>query len=87
MTIGRWLDPTWSLPGESGPVVYAETLFENQTAGDELVSVLVDFDASQAFFGDNWRMTQDIASNGAARCLAQLPTDDRTWMPSSGAKP
>jgi hypothetical protein len=79
--------PTWAFPGENSRVIYTEALSPNQTGGDELLAVLVDFDASQTFFGDDWRMTEDILSRGAARCVAQLSPTDRTWSPATaGAK-
>ena len=76
--------PAWAVPGENNRVIYAEALSGNQTGGDELLAVLVDFDASRIFFGDDWRMTEDILSNGAARCIANLPLADRTWSPAAG---
>jgi len=73
--------PTWAYPGESSRVLYAESLAVNQTGGDELMAVLIDADASRAFFGNEWRMSEDILSNGAARCIAQLRDSDRLWQP------
>lgn len=72
--------PRWAYPGESSRVIYAEALFGNQSAGDEMISVLIDADASRAFFGNEWRMSEDILSDGAARCIAQLPESDRKWQ-------
>lgn len=71
--------PSWAFPGESSRVIYAETLLPNQTGGDELLSVHVDFEAGQAFFGDKWRMSEDLLSGGAARCVGQLSPSDRAW--------
>jgi hypothetical protein len=73
--------PRWAYPGESSRVLYAESLPPNQTGGDELVAVLIDADASRAFFGNEWRMSEDILSDGAARCIAQLRESDRVWQP------
>jgi hypothetical protein len=73
--------PPWAYPGESSRVVYAESLPANQTGGDELVAVLIDADASRAFFGNEWRMSEDILSDGAARCIGQLRESDRVWQP------
>lgn len=39
--------PAWAFPGENSRVIYAEALSGNQTGGDELLAVLVDFDASR----------------------------------------
>lgn len=77
--------PTWGYPGETSRVVYAEALLGKDDAGDELVDILVDFEASRAFFGDDWRMSEDILSNGAARCIASLPSAEREWHPAQGS--
>lgn len=69
--------PTWAYPGESARMIYIESLPKTQTGEDELVSVLLDSDASFAFFGNRWRLSEDVLSDGAARCIAQLPTSDR----------
>lgn len=80
----EWLfhgsSPRWAYPGESARVVYAESLFGDQTAADEMIAVLIDEDASRAFFGNEWRMSEDILSDGAARCIALLPEVDRVWQ-------
>jgi hypothetical protein len=78
---GYGSSPRWAYPGESSRVLYAESLPPNQTGGDELVAVLIDEDASSAFFGNEWRMSEDILSDGAARCIAQLRESDRVWQP------
>lgn len=70
---------SWSYPGESLRVIYAESLGPKQEAKDEFATVLIDADASAAFFGDPWRLTEDILSNGAADCIAKLPADDRVY--------
>jgi len=71
--------PRWAYPGESDRVIYAEALPPKQSAGDELVSIMIDADASAAFFGNRWRLSEDILSDGAARCIAQLNPADRVW--------
>jgi hypothetical protein len=76
--------PTWALPGETNRVIYVEALFGKQTAEDELLDVLVDFEASRFFFGNEWRMTEDILSDGAANCIASLPNEDRSFNSTSG---
>jgi len=73
--------PRWAYPGESSRVLYAESLPPSQTGGDELVAILIDADASRAFFGNEWRMSEDVLSDGAARCIAQLRESDRVWQP------
>ena len=44
--------PGWAYPGESERVIYAESLFGNQTTENELIGILIDEDASRAFFGN-----------------------------------
>lgn len=81
----QWLfqgtSPRWAYPGESSRVLYVESLAPNQMGGDQLVAVLIDADASRAFFGNEWRMSEDILSDGAARCIRQLRESDRVWQP------
>lgn len=72
--------PAWAYPGESSRVLYAESLRSDQKGGDELMAVLIDADASRVFFRNEWRMSEDILSDGAARCIAQLPSSDRVWQ-------
>jgi len=45
--------------------------------------VQIDADASQAFFSDPWRMSEDILSDGAAAGIAKLPGKDRLYTDSS----
>jgi hypothetical protein len=54
-------------------VIYVEALAPGEDASDALATVLIDADASQAFFGDRWRLSEDILSNGAADCIQKLP--------------
>jgi hypothetical protein len=60
-------------------VIFAETLGKDGTSIDELTTVEIDADASQAFFKDRWRMSEDILSNGAAACIAKLTDTDRIY--------
>ncbi len=60
-------------------VIFAETLGKDGTSIDELTTVEIDDDASQSFFKDRWRMSEDILSNGAADCIAKLPDKDRIY--------
>jgi hypothetical protein len=69
----------WSYPGESMRVIFAETLGKDGTLIDELTTVEIDADASQAFFSNPWRMSEDILSDGAAACIAKLPDKDRIY--------
>lgn len=66
--------PAWSYPGESMSVIYAESLKEDTGARDLLSAVILDADASEAFFGDPWRLSEDVLSDGAAACIAGLPS-------------
>jgi len=71
--------PAWAYPGESMRVIFAETLGKNGTSIDESTTVEIDADASQAFFNDRWRMSEDILSNGAAACIGKLSDKDRIY--------
>ena len=71
--------PGWGYPGESMRVIFAETLGKDGTSIDELTTVEIDADASEAFFKNRWRMSEDILSNGAAACVAKLPEKDRLY--------
>lgn len=64
--------PVWAYPGESMRVVYAEFLGRDEDSQDLLAAVLIDGAASRAFFGNQWRLTEDILSRGANRCVARL---------------
>jgi hypothetical protein len=68
---------SWSYSGESMRVIYVESLGPGEDASDELATVLIDADASQAFFGDRWRLSEDILSEGAAACIEKLPSMSR----------
>jgi hypothetical protein len=71
--------PAWAYPGESMRVIFAETLGKDGTSIDELTTVEIDAEASQAFFSNPWRMSEDILSDGAAACIAELPEKDRLY--------
>lgn len=62
----------WSYPGESMRVVYVEGLRPDEDALDLAAAVDIDADASRAFFGDPWRLSEDILSEGAERCINSL---------------
>jgi len=74
--------PPWSYPGESMRVIFAESLGPTDKASNELAIIEIDADASDAFFGDPWRLSEDILSNGADRCIRMLPVEDRSYTPS-----
>lgn len=71
--------PAWGYPGESMRVIFAETLGKDGTSIDELTTIEIDAEASQAFFSNPWRMSEDILSDGAAACIAKLPEKDRLY--------
>jgi len=74
--------PPWSYPGESMRVIFAESLGPTDKASNELAIVEIDADASQAFFGNPWRLSEDILSQGAERCIRALPPEDRAYSKS-----
>ena len=69
--------PDWSYPGESMRVIFAEVLFGDRQPLDLLATVILDADASKAFFGDEWRLSEDVLSDGAADCVSRLPASER----------
>jgi len=69
--------PAWTYPGESMRYVYGESLSTGDDANDLLGKVVLDARASRAFFGDAWRLSEDVLSDGAARCIAALPPSER----------
>lgn len=66
----------WSYAGESMKIIYAESIGKGEDERDLLGTVLVDADASAAFFGDAWRLSEDVLSDGAAACIQQLHVQD-----------
>jgi len=72
--------PPWSYPGESMRVIFAETLGPVDKASNELAIVEIDAAASEAFFANRWRLSEDILSDGAARCIKELPKTDRMYV-------
>jgi hypothetical protein len=68
---------SWSYPGESMRVIYAESLAPKEEAQDELGTVVIDAEVSTAFFDDPWRLSEDILSEGADACIKKLPDADR----------
>jgi hypothetical protein len=75
--------PPWSYPGESMRVIFAETLGPVDKASNELAIVEIDADASEAFFENPWRLSEDILSDGADRCVKNLPAGDRVYSQPS----
>jgi len=62
-------------PLESRHLIYAESIFGNRDHLDLMATTFVDGDASEAFFGDRWRMSRDILADGAAEYLKRLKFD------------
>jgi hypothetical protein len=71
--------PPWAYPGENQRVIYSEFLHPHRDSAKLLASILIDADSANAFFGNRWRLSQDLLSDGAARCIARLPKRDRIW--------
>lgn len=77
--------PAWNYPGESMRVVYAEDIFPTPgttPSGSDLSmevfsTISLDSEASRAFFGRQWRLSEDVLSDGASVCVAQLPQAER----------
>lgn len=77
----HWLlageSPAWAYPGESSRVIYAETFFPGQDPSELLAESEIDADAAEAFFGNRWRLSEDLLSDGASDCIANLPAKDQ----------
>ena len=71
--------PAWAYPGENERVIYSEFQHPHRDSGELLASIFIDADASTAFFGNKWRLSEDLLSNSAARCIARLPKRDQVW--------
>ena len=56
-------------PLEGRRLIYAEQIFGGRDQLDLMATTLVDGDASEAFFGNRWRMSRDILADGAAEYL------------------
>jgi hypothetical protein len=52
---------------------------QNQGSGELLAGILTYADAITAFFGNKWRLSEDLLSDGAARCIARLLKSDQVW--------
>ena len=70
---------SWSYPGESLRVVFVEYLAKagniadkDEDSRDVLSTVILDSDASAAFFGDKWRLSVDILADGAGDCIREI---------------
>ncbi len=61
-----------SYPLESRRLIYAEFIFKDRDHLDLMATTFVDGDASEAFFGDRWRMSRDVLADGAQKHLKKL---------------
>jgi hypothetical protein len=73
--------PPWAYPGENQRVIYSEFQHPRRDTAEVLASFDIDAYSSTAFFNNKWRLSEDLLSNGAAKCLARIPTKDRLWHP------
>lgn len=71
--------PPWAYPGENQRVIYSEFLHPHRDSGEMLATILIDADTATAFFGNRWRLSEDLLGDSAARCIARLPKRDRIW--------
>jgi hypothetical protein len=62
-------------PLESRRLIYAELIFNNRDHLDLMATTLIDGEASDAFFGDRWRMSRDLLADGAEEYLKHLSFD------------
>ena len=59
-------------PLESRRLIYAEFILNGRDPLDLMATTFVDRDASEAFFGDRWRMSRDLLADGAKEYLKRL---------------
>ena len=59
-------------PLESRRLIYAEFIAKNRDYLDLMATTFIDGDASEAFFGDRWRMSRDVLADGAEEHLKKL---------------
>jgi len=62
-------------PLESRRLVYAEFIMNDRDHLDLMATTFIDGDASEAFFGDRWRMSRDVLADGAKEYLKKLRFD------------
>src|SRR6266446_170129 len=62
-------------PLESRRLIYAEFIMDNRDHLDLMATTFVDGDASEAFFGNRWRMSRDVLADGAKKYLKKLKFD------------
>lgn len=71
--------PAWAYPGENERVIYSEFLHPHRDSAALLASILIDADTATAFFGNRWKLSEDLLGDSAARCIVRLPKRDRIW--------
>ena len=71
--------PAWAYPGENQRVIYSEFLHPRRNSSELMASILIDADTATAFFGNRWKLSEDLLGDSAARCIARLPKRDRIW--------
>jgi hypothetical protein len=71
--------PPWAYPGENQRVIYSEFLHPHRNSAELLATILIDADTAAAFFGNRWKLSEDLLGDSAAHCIAQLPKSDRIW--------
>jgi hypothetical protein len=59
-------------PLESRRLIYAESIPKDRDYLDLMATTFIDGEASEAFFGDRWRMSRDVLADGAEEYLKQL---------------
>jgi hypothetical protein len=62
-------------PLESRRLIYAEFILKDRDPLDLMATTFIDGDASEAFFGDRWRMSRDVLADGAEEYLKRLRFD------------
>ena len=62
-------------PLESRRLIYAESPSRGRDHLDLMATTFIDGDASEAFFGDRWRMSRDVLADGAKEHLKRLKFD------------
>jgi hypothetical protein len=62
-------------PLESRRLIYAEFIINKRDHLDLMATTFVDGDASEAFFGDRWRLSRDVLADGAEKYLKRLKMD------------
>jgi hypothetical protein len=59
-------------PLESRRLIYAEFIPQGRDYLDLMATTFIDGDASEAFFGDRWRMSRDVLADGAEQYLKKV---------------